>query len=170
MGNGSNLNIANIGSATLQANGSSFNLQHILHCLKAYANLLSIQHFCIDNSCYFVLTSDHFFIKDIAIRKILLQGKSENGLYPIQLGRTSKNKTSQITALLGIKTSTSVWHLRLGYPHLAVLKKYCNVSIFQSRTPIIRFHFVLHVNLQSTNNYLFIIPLDKVLHYLSLYI
>lgn len=40
---------------------------------------------------------------EIATRKILLQEMSENGLYPMKLGIIFKNKTNQLTVILGIK-------------------------------------------------------------------
>jgi hypothetical protein len=39
-------------------------LSQVLHCLVAIAKLLSINQFCKDNNCFFILTKSHYFIKD----------------------------------------------------------------------------------------------------------
>jgi hypothetical protein len=76
---------------------SSFKMSNILHCPQASANLLSIQKFCKDNFCYFILISSNYFIKDLLTHATLLEGRSENGSYPLKLGR---NLTKKIRLLL----------------------------------------------------------------------
>jgi hypothetical protein len=39
-------------------------MRRIFLCPQAIANLLSINQFCKDNDCFFILTGSHFFIKD----------------------------------------------------------------------------------------------------------
>ncbi|KAJ0038173.1 hypothetical protein Pint_23362 [Pistacia integerrima] len=109
VGNGGGLVITNTGSSMLLNSKNKFLLHNILHCPHASSNLLSIQKFCSDNSCYFVLTASHFFVKDLQTRKILMQGQSEGGLYPTYLKQmklnSSKSKTAHIssfTALQGV--------------------------------------------------------------------
>jgi hypothetical protein len=116
VGNGTGLQIQNTGSSTFHTPLSRIVLKNILHCPKISANLLSINCFCIHNHCYFILTDSHYFIKDILTGATLLEGPSEDGLYPIYLKRTSLNKCHGLTAFLGIKTSFDVWHSRLGHP------------------------------------------------------
>jgi hypothetical protein len=67
VGNGAGLTIEHIGSSTLNSPLSlnSFHLKNVLHCPNATANLLSIQSFCHDNSCYFIFTANYFFVKDL---------------------------------------------------------------------------------------------------------
>jgi hypothetical protein len=62
VGNGAGLTIEHIGSSTLNSPLSlnSFHLKNVLHCPNATANLLSIQSFCHDNSCYFIFTANYF--------------------------------------------------------------------------------------------------------------
>jgi hypothetical protein len=110
------LQIQNTGSSTFQTPFSNIVLKNILHCPKVSANLLSINHFCIDNHCYFILTGSSYFIKDILTGTTLLEGPSEAGLYPIYLKRTSLNKCCDLTAFVGIKATFDVWHSRLGHP------------------------------------------------------
>jgi hypothetical protein len=115
VGNGGGLTIENTGSALLHSSHSNFHLKNILHCPQAATNLLSIQKFCQDNACYFLLTSSHFFVNDLQTHAILLAGRSENGLYPLWLKNASSKFRPLFTALLGLRTSLSVWHYRLGH-------------------------------------------------------
>jgi hypothetical protein len=116
VGNGSGLGIQHTGSAILHSSKSPFQICHFLHCPTAATNLISIQKFCLDNNCYFILTSSHFFVKDLQTHAILLEGKSENELYPLRLRRCSSKITLVFTAFLGLKTSLLIWHSRLGHP------------------------------------------------------
>ena len=117
IGNGSGLKIDNAGSTLLHSSNSSsdFHLKNVLHCPNASANLLSIQRFCLDNDYHFILTSSHFFVKDNLIKAILLEGKSENGLYPLRFQGNSHKSSRAIVAFLRIKTSALIWHFRLGH-------------------------------------------------------
>lgn len=115
VGDGGGLEIENTGSTILTSSNSHFHLKHILHCPKAATNLLSTQKFCEDNDCYFILTDSHFFVKELKTHRLLLEGKSENGLYPLRFkGALSKSKPI-FTALIGLRTTLSVWHYRLGH-------------------------------------------------------
>jgi hypothetical protein len=58
--------------------------------------------------------SSLFRVKDLAMRRLLLQGLSKHGLYPFP--PLSKGHSSP-RALLGKRTSFNSWHSRLG--HLA---------------------------------------------------
>lgn len=108
VGNGVGLAIENIGSALLHSFHSNFHLKNILHCPQAATNLLSIQKFYQDNACYFLLTSSHFFVKDLRTYAILLAGRSENRLYLLRLKNASSKFRPLFTALLGLRTSLSV--------------------------------------------------------------
>jgi hypothetical protein len=123
VGNGTGLQIENTGLALLHSPTSSFKLKDTLHCPQASANLISIQKFCHDNACYFILTASHYYVKDLLTHAILLEGRSENGLYPLRLGRNFLKGSKIFTALLGIKTTTLVWHFRLGHPSLDVVNR-----------------------------------------------
>jgi hypothetical protein len=124
VGNGAGLGIEHTGSAILHSPKFPFQIRNILHCPTAATNLISIQQFCLDNNCYFILTSSHFFVKDLQTHAILLEGKSENGLYPLWLRRwSSKNKNPVFTAFFGLKTSISVLHLRLGHPSFVTVNR-----------------------------------------------
>jgi hypothetical protein len=81
VGDGGGLEIENTGSAILTSSNSHFHFKHILHYPT---NLLPIQKFYKDNDCYFILTDSHFFVKKLKTHKLLLEGRSENGLYPLR--------------------------------------------------------------------------------------
>jgi hypothetical protein len=115
VGNGGGLAIENTGSTILHSPNSDFHLKNILHCPHAATKLLSIQKFCQDNDCYFLLTSTHFFVKDLQTHAILLAGRSENGLYPLRFKSAPSKSKPLFTALLGLRTSLPVWHYRLGH-------------------------------------------------------
>lgn len=117
VGNGVGLTIENTSSAFLTHSQSNSNkhflLNNVLHCSQVSSNLLSIYQFCVDNHCYFILTSNYFCVKDLRTKVTLLEGKPENGFYPIWLqGKSLKNNKS-FGALIGIKTSSLFWHSRL---------------------------------------------------------
>jgi transposase InsO family protein len=98
----------------------------VLHCPNVPINLLSIQKFCEENHCLFILTATCFLVKDIRTGQVLLQGHSRDGLYPIPLHRISTRSPLGLTAFLGLKTSTSVWHQRLGHLAMPIVQRVIN--------------------------------------------
>jgi hypothetical protein len=100
-----------------------FKLNNIMHCPKASANLLSIQKLCIDNCCYFILTSSHYYLNDLLTHATLLEGRSENGLYPLRLRGNLHKNTKTFVAFLGIRTISLIWHYRLGHPSLDIVNR-----------------------------------------------
>jgi hypothetical protein len=137
VGNGTGLAIENTGSTLLSTPNTTLQLNNILRCPQASANLLSIHKFCLDNFCYFILTSFHYFVKDLLTHATLLDGRSENGLYSLKLGRISYRDTKKFIALLGIKTTSLVWHFRLGHPSLDIV----NHVIKNTSLPVSSFDF-----------------------------
>jgi hypothetical protein len=82
VGNGAGLHIKNIGSSLVLSNKSQFLLKDVLHCPNVSTNLLLINKFCLDNNCWFALTGSSFTVNDNLTGSVLLQGPSENRLYP----------------------------------------------------------------------------------------
>jgi hypothetical protein len=125
VGNGAGLQIENTGSTILNSENYKFHLNNVLHCPHAATKLLSIQKFCQDNSCYFILTTSHYFVNDIRTHAILLEGRSEHGLFPLRfrsLPFMNNNKSFPIyTAFLGLKTTPDVWHSRLGHSSFSIV-------------------------------------------------
>ena len=137
MGNGTSLTKENTGSTLFHTPKTNFQLQNVLHYPQASANLVSIEKFCHDNLCYFVLTSSHYFVKDLLTHAILLAGRSENGLYPLKFERHFQNGTKTFTAFIGIRTTSLVWHFRLGHPSLDIV----NRVVKDTSLPISSFNF-----------------------------
>jgi hypothetical protein len=76
VGNGSGLKIYNASLALTHTHKFVFHLNKLFHCPNA-SNLIFIQHFCVDNHCYFVLIASHLFVKDMITKAILVAGKTE---------------------------------------------------------------------------------------------
>jgi hypothetical protein len=74
--------------------------------------------------------SSHYFVKDLLTHKVLLEGKSENGLYPLQFGRSLHKGNKTFAALIGIRTTSLVWHFRLGHPSLDIVNRVVNLFLF----------------------------------------
>ena len=56
-----------------------------------------------------------------------MEGKSENGLYPIWLPRGSlKCNQASFTTFLGVKASSLGWHIRLGHSSIDVISHVLN--------------------------------------------
>jgi transposase InsO family protein len=128
VGNGSGLQIQNTGSTFLQTPHSKLLLTRVLHCPQAAANLLSINRFCLDNDCFFILTGTYFLIKANRTGKTILKGPSVNGLYPINLQSCPLNKSNSCIALLGVSASFDIWHARLGHASSAVVSRVLRTS------------------------------------------
>jgi len=94
-----------------------------MHCPQAATNLVSIQRFCLDNHCYFILTASHYYVFDLQTQALLLEGKSENDMNPLQLGKKSHRGSKAFTTMLGIKITPLVWHFRLGHPSTEVVTR-----------------------------------------------
>ena len=116
IGNGSGLPIQNTSSLKLQTPSFSLKLNRVFHCPTSMANLLSINQFCFDNDCFFILTGSPYFVKDNKTGMTLLEGLSEGGLYPIHINKKFVNKCHAHVTLFGVKTSLDVWHARLSHP------------------------------------------------------
>lgn len=108
-----------------------FKLRHVLHVPQIATNLLSVNRFAEDNDCVFVFDSRGFYIQDRASGRMLFQGLSNNGLYPFPTSLFSDPRTP--VALLGIKTSTEVWHRRLGHPASSTFQKLSSALLLNGK-------------------------------------
>jgi hypothetical protein len=116
VGNGQGLRISHTGLASLPSHNTIFSLQNLLHVSQIQKNLLSINKFTRDNNVFIEFHPMCFFVKDLKIRKLLLQGPSRGGLYPWPYTRS-------LLALLGERVSLNKWHSRLGHPALLVVRR-----------------------------------------------
>ena len=119
--NGSSLQVLNTGSTTFNFSQSNFHLNKIHHCPQAATNIISINQFCLDNNCYFILTTNDFIVKEKLTGRILLQGVVENDLYPLVGCKTSHKSLTCLSTTIGVRANTDTWHSRLGHPSSVTL-------------------------------------------------
>ncbi|KAJ9561084.1 hypothetical protein OSB04_006244 [Centaurea solstitialis] len=140
VGNNKGFPILHIGSTTFHSPNHTFNLQNILHVPDIKQNLLSVQKFCRDNHVYFEFHDSFFSVKDKSTHIILLTGPSHDRLYKFQ---TLRFQAISKVAFSTSRTSSNIWHQRLGHPHPQLLKsmlsfyhlplnKQCHVSFCES--------------------------------------
>jgi len=112
---GSGMRISHVGHGILRSPRTNLHLKNILHVPDSSKNLLSVNRFTRDNGVFLEFHPNYFVVKEQSTRKPLLEGRCENGLYPVR----SPNKE-----VLGvIKPTVSLWHHRLGHPAAAVVQQ-----------------------------------------------
>lgn len=116
VGNGQQLHIANTSQGFLPTPYRKLHLPHILHVPKLSHNFLSIHKLTNDNSCYVLLDSHGYAIKDSRTNMIILYGPNRHGLYPISSSSSFKSRSSAARALLASTQVSSLWHQRLEHP------------------------------------------------------
>ena len=72
VGNGQGLQITHTGITSLPSSSGSFSLKNVLCVPQIVKNLLSVQKFVIDNSCFFEFWPSYFLVKDQVSKKIFL--------------------------------------------------------------------------------------------------
>ncbi|XP_019173550.1 PREDICTED: uncharacterized protein LOC109169130 [Ipomoea nil] len=154
VGNGTGLVISRVGHVSVPSVTVSKNLQlsNILHVPKLSVPLLSVHLFTNDNSVFFEFHKSHFVVKDSATKEILLKGPSADGLYKLSIPRSP-------VAFLSARATPTIWHNRLGHPHVQVLKRVlsqCPVSSGQFSSS----GMCLTCQLDKSSRF----PLDRVLH------
>jgi hypothetical protein len=115
--NGTCMHIKNIGHSIIHTPYEDLSLSHVPQATKSLA---SIHRIASDNKIFFELHPDCFFIKDRESRKILLQGQSKGGLYPLPCSSTTSFRGGQV--LSTIKISASRLHACLGHPSSSIVK------------------------------------------------
>ncbi|PON63538.1 hypothetical protein PanWU01x14_130120, partial [Parasponia andersonii] len=85
VGNGITLPISHIGSFIITHNNHIFLLNNILHVLQITKSLLTVSKFTLDNHVFAEFYADSCLIKDLSLKKVLLQGRLKNGLYQLDL-------------------------------------------------------------------------------------
>ncbi|BBN67852.1 hypothetical protein Prudu_208S000200 [Prunus dulcis] len=140
VGNGEGLEILNLETTSIScANTRSLSLPSVFHVPKLKANLLSVHQLCKDNNCLITFDAFGFCIQDKLTKKIVLQGKSNQGLYHIPLATSSVlNRASCFSsapvAYLGQQIKSSLWHKRLGHPTNEVVKLMLQASAMSVST------------------------------------
>uniref|UniRef100_A0A803QE35 GAG-pre-integrase domain-containing protein n=1 Tax=Cannabis sativa TaxID=3483 RepID=A0A803QE35_CANSA len=118
VGDGNQLNITYIGSGNLHSNyGYNQQLNDVLLVPKIAKNLISISKLTTDNKVFLEFFSDVCFVKDIATKTVVLQGKLKDGLYQ-SFTFVSREHVSK----------KDVWHRKLGHPSSKVINQVLSLS------------------------------------------
>ena len=72
VGNGQGLKITHTSITSLPLSSSSLSLKNVLCVPQIVKNLLLVQKFATDNSCFFEFWPSYFLVKDQVSKKILL--------------------------------------------------------------------------------------------------
>lgn len=118
---GAGMEIDHIGSSILRTPTSDIHLRKILHVPRASKNLLSVHHLARDNNVFLEFHPNQLFIKEQGMKKVILRGPCEGGLY---LRKSSPSKSSQNKQVLAaVKPSTTLWHHRLGHASTTLVQQ-----------------------------------------------
>jgi hypothetical protein len=119
--NGSCMEISHVGHSTLHSPKPKIHPKNILHVPDASKSLVSVNRLTRDNYAFVEFHPDKFLIKEQQMRRTLLSGRCEGGLYPLTSlpSRSSSNKQ----VFVAVKSSVSVWHHRLGHASTAVVQQ-----------------------------------------------
>ena len=83
VGNGQELPVTHIGNGKLLTSSHQFRLDNILRVPALASNLLSVHKLCLQNNVYCYFDATQFLIVDLPTGKVLYQGQSKDGVYPI---------------------------------------------------------------------------------------
>jgi hypothetical protein len=117
---GSGMHIKHIGHSLIHTPYRDLKLNNILHVPHSSKSLASIHQIASDNNVFFELHPNVFFIKDRESRRILLQGRSKGGLYPLPSNTSSLVSIKQVFSTN--KTPQLRWHSRLGHPSSSIVR------------------------------------------------
>jgi hypothetical protein len=112
-----------IGNTQLHTKLSQFKLRNVLHVPRIASNLLSVHKLCLHNNCSCYFDSNQLLVQDLPTGRVLYQGLSENGVYPIHSSRISKSisQKSTLNTSLSAANNWLLWHTRLGHPSASIL-------------------------------------------------
>ena len=108
VGNSQHLPIQNIGNAHLHTKFHKFQLINVLHVPRIASNLLSVHKLCLDNNCNCYFDANKLLIQDLPTGRLLYQGLSRNGVYPIH-SSTLFNSASNKTACAAHSVTPDKW-------------------------------------------------------------
>lgn len=114
---GTCLSIFHIGQTHISTFDRCLKLSNILHIPSINRNLLSVHRLTSENNIYFDFHPNYLFVKDRITKKLLLQGKCEEGIYPLVTSSTVLNKR----AFTSVKVTLDLWHCRLGHTSPTIL-------------------------------------------------
>jgi hypothetical protein len=114
---GSGMDIHHIGHSIIHTPSHDLHLKNIFHVPEAIKSLVSTSHLARDNHAFVEYWHNSFFVKDQDTKEVLLQGRCVNGLYPLPSSSFSLGHHVHGVA----KTTSSIWHQRLGHPSSVVV-------------------------------------------------
>ena len=128
VGNGQNLPITHTGNSLIPSSFSILHLKNVLRVPSISSNLESVHKICHDNHCWCYFDEHVLSIQALAMGKVLYQGKSEDGVYPIcphkapHLTLASKvcNNVAKVNNCNSF--NKTLWHIRLDHPNDQVLR------------------------------------------------
>jgi hypothetical protein len=109
------MDICNIGHDVINTPNCDIHLNNVLHVPNASKILIFIHHFSNDNLASLEYFPNHFLIKDLDMRKVLLEGQCKDGLYPLP--------TSWRQVFGTFKPMLQQWHSHLGHRPFHVIEK-----------------------------------------------
>lgn len=112
------MKIFHIGKSQISTTCQSLQLNNILHIPQAARKLLSVHQFTADNNVFLEFYPNRFCVKDQSTKKVL-QGRCEDGLYPIKPQHTAINKK----AFVNSKPTPVLLHYRLGHPSKSIVQE-----------------------------------------------
>lgn len=122
--NGSGMKISHIGDSHIHMpHNQSLVLKNVLLVPQTQKSLLSAHRLTNDNNVSIELFPNGFVVKDLATRKVLAHGASEDGLYPVLGRRPSQHRTA---LSISVKPSYSRWHCRLGHSSSVIVDHVLN--------------------------------------------
>jgi histone deacetylase 1/2 len=117
---GSGMDIHHIDHSVIHTPSHDLHLNNILHVPNATKSLLSTSRLSRDNHAFVEYWPNFSFIKDQDTREVMLQGRCVDGLYPLPSSSTSPLGHHAHGAA---KSSSSLWHRRLGHPSSGVVRQ-----------------------------------------------
>ncbi|KAL6316986.1 hypothetical protein AAG906_026677 [Vitis piasezkii] len=115
-------------------------------CPFISANLISVAKFCSHNNALIEFRSNSFFVKDLHTKKVLAQGRLENGLYRFPLlnkkvafvGATNSSTFYSHNSSI-FDNKVTLWHHRLGHASTDIVTQImqsCNVSFEKNKNTV----------------------------------
>ena len=126
VGNGTGLPIHSTSSSSLISRSQPLKLVNILHVPEIWKKLLSVYRLTNDNVVFVEFHATYCIVKDEETGRPLLRGMVKDGLYLLA-------EAHPLEVNIGEKTSSDVWHHRLGHPNMRILQQI--ISTYGLPTP-----------------------------------
>jgi hypothetical protein len=121
--NGLGMPISHIGHSTIHSHDQDLILKDILHVPSASKKLVSVHKFTYDNDASFELHPWLFSLKDRDTKRLLLQGRCKDDLYPLTLASWLSESSPNKSVFAVTKPTFDRWHHRLGHASPPIVQK-----------------------------------------------